>query len=95
MEAEASLWPGVDTDSITTGTAPALPSVPEARRSAGELTPRAAAHCREATGEPIEAVSAFLDHSSLAVTSTYLRRVEGQHDLGWGAVASAIGTDLG
>lgn len=42
-------------------------------------------------GESIEAVSAFLDHSSLAVTSVYLRRLEGQTDEGWGRVAEAIG----
>ena len=50
-----------------------------------------AAKLRRDAGEPIEAVSAFLDHSSLAVTSTYLRRLEGQQDLGWGRVAEAIG----
>ena len=33
-------------------------------------------------GESIEDVSRFLDHSSLAVTTTYLRRLEGQED--WG-----------
>jgi hypothetical protein len=32
-----------------------------------------------------------LDHSSLTVTTTYLRRLEGQEDLGWGRVAEAIG----
>jgi hypothetical protein len=36
-------------------------------------------------------VSSFLDHSSLAVTSVYLRRLEGQEDQGWEAVAQAIG----
>jgi site-specific recombinase XerD len=50
-----------------------------------------AAKLRRDAGESIEAVSQFLDHSSLAVTSVYLRRLEGQHDLGWEAVASAIG----
>lgn len=44
-----------------------------------------------APGEAVEAVSAFLDHSSLAVTTTYLRRLEGQEDTGWAAVAAAIG----
>jgi hypothetical protein len=42
-------------------------------------------------GESIEEVSRFLDHSSLAVTTTYLRRLEGQEDKGWGRVAEAIG----
>jgi hypothetical protein len=39
----------------------------------------------------VEAVSAFLDHSSLAVTTTYLRRLEGQEDRSWRKVAEAIG----
>jgi hypothetical protein len=36
-------------------------------------------------------VSAFLDHSSLAVTTTYLRRLEGVEDHTWEQVAEAIG----
>lgn len=44
-----------------------------------------------AVGESIESVSQFLDHSSLAVTTVYLRRLEGQEDPGWGKVADAIG----
>ena len=50
-----------------------------------------AAKLRRDAGESIEDVSHFLDHSSLAVTSTYLRRLEGQEDKGWGKVAEAIG----
>jgi site-specific recombinase XerD len=50
-----------------------------------------AAKLRRDAGESIEDVSRFLDHSSLAVTSTYLRRLEGQEDHGWGRVAEAIG----
>ena len=50
-----------------------------------------AAKLRRDAGEPIESVSQFLDHSSLGVTTTYLRRLEGQQDLTWQAVASAIG----
>ena len=50
-----------------------------------------AAKLRRDAGESIEDVSRFLDHSSLAVTSTYLRRLEGQEDKGWGKVAEAIG----
>ena len=42
-------------------------------------------------GESIEDVSRFLDHSSLAVTTTCVRRLEGQEDLGWGRVAEAVG----
>jgi site-specific recombinase XerD len=50
-----------------------------------------AAKLRRDAGESIEDVSRFLDHSSLAVTTTYLRRLEGQEDRGWGRVAEAIG----
>jgi integrase len=50
-----------------------------------------AAKLRRDAGESVEAVSAFLDHSSLAVTSVYLRRLEGHQDQGWAAVAEAIG----
>ena len=39
-----------------------------------------AAKLRRDAGESIEDVSRFLDHSSLAVTTTYLRRLEGQED---------------
>ena len=50
-----------------------------------------AAKLRRDAGESIEEVSRFLDHSSLAVTTTYLRRLEGQEDLSWRGVAEAIG----
>ncbi|MHB8870379.1 MAG: hypothetical protein ACYC8U_16450, partial [Thermoleophilia bacterium] len=50
----------------------------------------AAAKLRRDAGESVEEVSLFLDHSSLAVTTTYLRRLEGQEDRGWGRVAEAI-----
>jgi integrase len=50
-----------------------------------------AANLRRDAGESIEDVSRFLDHSSLAVTTTYLRRLEGLGDLGWGRVAEAFG----
>jgi site-specific recombinase XerD len=50
-----------------------------------------AAKLRRDAGESIESVSQFLDHSSLAVTTVYLRRLEGQTDEGWGKVAEAIG----
>jgi integrase/recombinase XerC len=50
-----------------------------------------AAKLRRDVGESIEDVSRFLDHSSLAVTTVYLRRLEGQEDRGWGKVAEAIG----
>ena len=50
-----------------------------------------AAKLRRDAGESIESVSAFLDHSSLAVTTVYLRRLEGQEDRAWREVAQAIG----
>jgi integrase len=50
-----------------------------------------AAKVRRDAGESIEAVSSFLDHSSLAVTTIYLRRLEGETDRIWPDVALAIG----
>jgi integrase len=50
-----------------------------------------AAKLRRDAGESIESVSSFLDHSSLAVTTTYLRRLEGETDGTWPAVAIALG----
>jgi Phage integrase family len=50
-----------------------------------------AAKLRREAGESIEAVSSFLDHSSLAVTTVYLRRLEGVEDRMWAEVAAAIG----
>jgi integrase/recombinase XerC len=50
-----------------------------------------AAKLRRDAGASIEAVSAFLDHSSLAVTTVYLRRLEGETDRLWPDVAVAIG----
>jgi hypothetical protein len=47
--------------------------------------------CGRDAGESVEDVSRFLDHSSLAVTSVYLRRLEGEADRGWAKVAEAIG----
>ena len=50
-----------------------------------------AAKLRRDVGESVESVSQFLDHSSLAVTTTYLRRLEGQRDAAWQGVATVIG----
>jgi integrase/recombinase XerC len=65
---------------------------------AAELAPtglhilrHSAAKLRRDAGASIEAVSSFLDHSSLAVTSVYLRRLEGEADRTWPEVAIAIG----
>ncbi len=46
-----------------------------------------AAQLHRDDGESVEDVSRFLDHSSLAVTTTYLRRLEGQEDQSWVKVA--------
>jgi integrase/recombinase XerD len=51
-----------------------------------------AAKLRRDVGESVEAVSRFLDHSSLAVTTTYLRRLEGEDDPGWRKVDALLGT---
>ncbi len=50
-----------------------------------------AAKLRCDAGESVEDVSRFLDHSSLAVTTTYLRRLEEQEDRSCAKVAEAIG----
>ena len=50
-----------------------------------------AAKLRRDVGESVESVSQFLDHSSLAVTTTYLRRLEGERDTAWHGVANVIG----
>jgi integrase/recombinase XerC len=50
-----------------------------------------AARLRREAGESVEAVSAFLDHSSLAVTTVYLRKLEGEQDRAWERVAEAVG----
>ena len=48
-----------------------------------------AAKLRRDAGELVEEVSR--DHSSLAVTTVYLRRLEGLEDPGWSKVAVALG----
>ena len=50
-----------------------------------------AAKLRRDVGERVESVSQFLDHSSLGVTTTYLRRLERQQDLSWQSVPESIG----
>ena len=50
-----------------------------------------AAKLRRDVGESVEAVSQWMDHSSLATTTTYLRRLEGVEDRAWREVAAAIG----
>jgi hypothetical protein len=50
-----------------------------------------AAKPRRDAGEFVETVSAFLDHSSLVVATTYLRRYEGVEDHPWERVAESSG----
>lgn len=96
MAAEESLWPATrGTRGITTGLfytnlrryleEAGLPS------SGVHVLRHAAAKLRRDAGQSIEEVSRFLDHSSLAVTSVYLRRIEVVEDGGWASVAQAIG----
>jgi integrase len=96
MDPEASLWPDTRTGrGITSGTF--YTNLRRYLKNAG-LPPsgvhvfrHSAAKLRRDAGESVEEVSRFLDHSSLAVTTTYLRRLEGQEDKSWEKVAAAIG----
>jgi len=96
MSANDSLWPSLaDGRGITSGTFYA--NLRRYLKKAGlpmagvHIFRHSAAKLRRDAGESIEEVSRFLDHSSLAVTSTYLRRLEGQEDRSWAKVAEAIG----
>ncbi len=91
-----SLWPAAGaTTGVTSGTF--YLRFRRYLRDAGlplsgvHVTRHTAAKLRRDAGESVEAVSAFLDHSSLATTTIYLRRLEGQEDAGWASVAAAIG----
>ena len=96
MAPEASLWQaGAGPGGISSGTF--YGRFRRYLRAAG-LTPaglhilrHTAAKLRRDAGASVEAVSAFLDHSSLAVTTIYLRRLEGETDRTWPDVALAIG----
>ncbi len=97
MKPEESLWPSPSRNDtgITSGTF--YGNLQRYLRQAG--LPRAGVHIfrhsaaklRRDVGESIEDVSRFLDHSSLAVTTVYLRRLEGQEDRSWQKVAAALG----
>jgi site-specific recombinase XerD len=100
MEPEDSLWPDIRTGrGISSGTfytrlrhyleVAGLP------QSGVHVFRHSAAKLRRDAGESIEDVSRFLDHSGLAVTTTYLRRLEGQEDRSWAKVAQAIGLPNG
>jgi integrase len=96
MAPDDSLWPETRTGrGITSGTF--YTNLRNYLKDAGlplagvHIFRHSAAKLRRDSGESIEDVSRFLDHSSLAVTTTYLRRLEGQEDSGWAKVATAIG----
>lgn len=97
MPPDASLWPSRSQigKGLTSGTF--YGNLQRYFRKAG-ITPagvhifrHTAAKLRRDAGESVEDVSQFLDHSSLAVTTVYLRRLEGERDQGWVKVAHAIG----
>ena len=96
MAPDASLWPDTRTGrGITSGTF--YTNLRRYLKKAGlppggvHIFRHSAAKLRRDAGESIEDVSRFLDHSSLAVTTTYLRPLEGQEDRRWEKVAEAIG----
>ncbi len=97
MLQDESLWPSLSHHSkgITSGTF--YGNLQRYFKKAG-ITPsgvhifrHTAAKLRRDAGETVEDVSRFLDHSSLAVTTVYLRRLEGEQDKSWAIVAEAIG----
>jgi len=97
MEPDDSLWPSSAFANIGVTSATFYGNLQRYFRSAG-LPPagahvfrHSAAKLRRDVGESIESVCEFLDHSSLAVTTVYLRRLEGQEDRAWAKVAEAIG----
>jgi integrase/recombinase XerC len=96
MQPTASLWQaGADGRGVTSATF--YNRFRRYLRAAGlaptglHILRHSAAKLRRDAGASIEAVSSFLDHSSLAVTSIYLRRLEGEADRTWPDVAIAIG----
>ena len=96
MEPTASLWQaGAGARGITSATF--YNRFRRYLRTAGlaptgmHILRHSAAKLRRDAGASIESVSSFLDHSSLAVTSVYLRRLEGEADRMWPDVAVAIG----
>jgi len=98
MDPGESLWPSkhaANGRGLTSGTF--YGNLRRHMRNAGlppagvHILRHSAAKLRRDAGESVEEVSQFLDHSSLAVTTVYLRRLEGQEDRSWQKVADAIG----
>jgi site-specific recombinase XerD len=97
MAPDESLWPSSASGcrGVTSGTF--YTNLRRYMKNAGlppagvHILRHAAAKLRRDVGESIEDVSRFLDHSSLATTTVYLRRLDGQEDRNWGAVAESLG----
>ncbi len=101
LDATDSLWPTDDGErsangqGVTSGTF--YGNLQRYLRAAGlpqagvHILRHSAAKLRRDAGEAVEDVSRFLDHSSLQVTTVYLRRLEGQEDKSWPSVAAALG----
>lgn len=97
LSSETSLWPSRlhNNKGITSGT---FYGNLQRYFTKANITPagvhifrHTAAKLRRDAGVTIEDVSRFLDHSSLAVTTVYLRRLEGEKDRSWEKVAEVIG----
>ena len=96
MEPDESLWQtGASTPGVTSATFynrfRRYLAIAELPLAGVHILRHTAAKLRRDVGETVESVSQFLDHSSLGVTTTYLRRLEGQQDLSWQGVAESIG----
>lgn len=97
MSPETSLWPSRSDSSngLTSGTfygnLQRYFRQAEIKPAGVHIFRHTAAKLRRDVGETVEDVSRFLDHSSLAVTTVYLRRLEGESDQSWEKVAQAIG----
>jgi site-specific recombinase XerD len=100
MAPEDSIWPGLRTDRAMSSHV-FYTNLRRYLKAAGlphggvHIFRHSAAKLRRDAGASVEDVSRFLDHSSLAVTTTYLRRLEGQEDKSWERVAEAIGLQAG
>jgi integrase/recombinase XerC len=97
MRGEESLWQAATTRAAGVSQAVAYARFRRYLLVAGfestgfHILRHSAAKLRREAGDSLEAISSFLDHSSLAVTSVYLRRLEVTEDTTWSKVAAAIG----
>ena len=97
MKPDESLWPSNASNNRGISSGSFYNNLRKYLKAAGlpisgvHIFRHSAAKLRRDAGESVEEVSQFLDHSSLAVTSVYLRRLEGVQDKGWHNIAQAIG----